>query len=407
MQKFLSWAERIVAIIFVIPFVVLLPTALIIANAETGLLNADTYQRALEKTNLYDRMPGLMAEQILINLNTDPCAENPVSCSTLDMQETPLDVCLRDGLGPEVVAEIINGEVSPNEDEQAVIDDCVRIHGLPNLKTEETPGYFKYLTVKDWESILQTLLPPEQIQNFAETTLGDAFAYLNGNSAKTRVSLLPLKERLRENGVEAMQQLIQAQPACASPAEVDTMQEWFSNSLESEIKLCNPNLVGMARLLPAIRAGLNSEVDTLPDEIPLFANADPRIQTRLANGRVVLRLFFLLPLFFLTLITLLRVRTLKSWLGWWGLPLALAGGLGMLMALFLGPLGQGIMQEALAVGPQNYDSHLAIALGEVAGALLEELTRPLSFQSLLIGLLGGGLWVGSFFAHKFDNQSEA
>lgn len=407
MQKFLHWSSRILAIIFSIPFVILLPASLILVNAESRLFAAETYKRALEKTNMYERMPTLMAEQILLSLNANPCEKNPVLCSTLDMKETALDVCLRDSLGPDTIERIANDDHRPNQDEQDKINECINTHGIPNLDgVKSPPSYFKYLTVKDWEMILRSLFPPEQIQTFTETSLAQAFGYLNGNSSRAFISLIPLKERLHEKGVEALQQLIKAQPSCTRPEQVNEMQEWFTNGTESDFALCNPSLVGMARLTPAIKAGLATEIETLPDEIELFSNADPQLQLGLANGRTLLRLSLLLPLFFLTLVTLFSVRNLKGWLRWWGIPLALAGGLGLVISLFLGPIGQFMMREIFISTPQSYDTNLAFALTELWGTILAELTRPLGIQSVLLGLLGGGLWIGSFFAHKIDEQSD-
>ncbi len=75
--------------------------------------------------------------------------------------------------------------------------------------------FAQQLTSENWATIIQTLLPPEQLQSMTEEAITQIFAYLNNETNDPHISLLPLKQRLSgPAGLNAAINLIHAQPNC-------------------------------------------------------------------------------------------------------------------------------------------------------------------------------------------------
>ena len=101
---------------------------------------------------------------------------------------------------------------------------------------------------------------------------------------------------------------------------------------------------------------------------------------------------------FLLLVSLLAVRSPKSWLRWWGIPFFLTGSVSMLIALLaFGSFERGWLSLLAGKVPQTI-SLGAITLGhDVARAVLQSLLTGILIGSVLLGLLGLGMWIGSAF----------
>ena len=54
--------------------------AVLLVTIDRDLLNAGTYKNALVQQQVYNRMPRILAEQLVIILNDNPCATNPLLC---------------------------------------------------------------------------------------------------------------------------------------------------------------------------------------------------------------------------------------------------------------------------------------------------------------------------------------
>src|SRR5574341_5338 len=147
MRTLAKFLAGVCAIFFVITGVL----ALLFFNIERKAFAAETYKRAFEKQQLYDRMPGILAE-ILTNV-----------------------------IGQNAV----------------------------------TNAYLKSFTVQDWESFVSALLPPEELKFVANNTLDSIFDYLNSRTNSVIISLLPFKRHLvSPEGVGAVFQLLHARPDC-------------------------------------------------------------------------------------------------------------------------------------------------------------------------------------------------
>ena len=88
------WAG--IAVLFAIAFVLTATIALLFVNLDQALLNAATYKNVLNQQRVYDRMPGVLAEQIIMTLKADPCATNPLKCGNAS---TEFKDCAKTALG--------------------------------------------------------------------------------------------------------------------------------------------------------------------------------------------------------------------------------------------------------------------------------------------------------------------
>ncbi len=119
--------------------------------------------------------------------------------------------------------------------------------------SESNSPFVKQLTSENWATIIQTLLPPEQLRNMTEESITQIFAYLNNETSDPHISLLPLKQRLAgPAGMDAIIGLIHAQPNCTPKQDAEMISTLGP-------VLCNPpqNVLNWAK--PILQAQLSSD----------------------------------------------------------------------------------------------------------------------------------------------------
>jgi hypothetical protein len=395
MGKFFTWIARLLAGLCAVLFVVSFLAALVLVNAESILFRAQTYKDALQAQNIYDRLPKLLAEQILINLTNNPCKEKGLMC--LSEAPSPLRTCLEGRLGGEVVTQLWLGR-TPTSPENASIESCVREFGeIPNPILPDPPIYLKYLTVQDWEVLINTLAPPAELKVISEQTLDSVFSFLEGGAGQAEVSLTPIKQSLTTNGSEAIQRVLAVQPQCTQEQLLTLGTQLLAGSADQPVKLCNPPEEFMSIVLPVAETGLQTEINHLPGAIPLI---DKGLQNEyrmiLETTRLIMRLSPLLPLAFLVLMTLLAVRSLPGWLKWWGLPFTITGLLTVGLALSAAPLTRLAVTSAADQKGSVYALRLAISVMDVIEAIARQVALPVMIEAGVILLIGIGLLAGAF-----------
>ena len=336
--------RKIIAGICAVLFVISGVTALLAFNIESKAFNSETYKRAFESQKLYQRMPGILANV----LYTSSAA---------------------------------NGNADP---------------------------YLKTLTVENWETTIATLLPPEELQTLTNNTLDSIFNYLNGNTDSVVVSLLPFKSHLAsEAGVEAIKQILQAQPACTA----EQLLQIGLGLLGGDITLCNPPEELMGLMTPVIESQLQVLTTAFPDEITLISNArsgtldDPR--TKLDTVRALMKIMPVFPLFFLFVITVFGVRSLVDWLKWWGYPFLTTGGIALLLALFGAPVLGYILQLVLQRQGANFIPQVFIStISETVGAVASQILEPVFIESLILAVLGLIMATVAFYLVKKKKRIE-
>jgi hypothetical protein len=123
---------------------------------------------------------------------------------------------------------------------------------------------------------------------------------------------------------------------------------------------------------------------------------DPR--DKLQTVRLGMQLSPLLPLGFLLLMTIVTVRSLKSWLSWWGTPIAVTGGLTAFLGLVGASVFGTVFQQMLTSRmPSFLPALLLDSAHALATAMLQALFLPILWQGLGIALIGLGMVVAGYF----------
>jgi hypothetical protein len=346
MDKVLTFLARLIALALAALFILTAILSFLFSTLGRQLFNADLYKRALVDQRLYERLPGLIAEMV----------------TSTALSDSPVGM----------------------------------------------PPFIASLKASDWEGLIRTLLPPADLKAMTEDTLDQVFAFLRGESDTATISLVQLKARLSSQaGVDAVMDLLRAQPACTAEQVIQLGAAALGG--QGEIVLCSPPEYILELVAPMIQALLEQTAASLPDQAivlkPGFGGSasqpgplgnDP-VRT-LRTVRLILGLSPLLPLGLLLLIALFAVRSIKGWMRWWGIPIFLAGlaclGLGLILipafdlawALFV-----------VARIPAYLPADIADLGRELVRAVLGGLAGSIIPGAALLTLPGLAAWIGSYF----------
>ncbi len=448
--------------LFSFAFIVTTLLALLLTGIDRQLMDADLYKEALREEQAYGRMPRIFAEQIVLSVNYNPCNENPLLCENASAEfracarrtlgedryqalsngrdypsrpelqllqpcmqqyganltvpavnvgpgENPLPTapphvqeCVRQALGPEVYDALFNEQRLSSEDEREQIAACFRQAGLA-VTTEPAPRYLRNLTVANWEEILADIMPPEELQRIVEEILNQTFRYLNGQKVQVNLPMQNVRERIvGEGGMNALLAIIGAQPPC-SQAEIQALER-LVEGYSGQVSLCRPPDELLARMHPMLQEQLQLTADQIPDQVVILSSdsaaGTPKPGLRIL--RLGMRLSPDLPLLCLLFVTLLAVRTPKTWTRWWGIPTFLAGLAATILAASLAAIFEQTWILILTGSLPPYLSPGLIELGHnLAGYLIHSLLEGFVLGGIILGVLGLAAWIGSYFV-RFD-----
>ena len=233
----------------------------------------------------------------------------------------------------------------------------------------------------------------------ADSTIVQVMAYINGESERADLSLAEMKEYLLSpTGVDAIYQLLQAQPECT----LEQLTNMVSGT--NGFILCKPpeQFLGFD-LRPVYETEIRSAITLIPDEVSLLKpGQEPnKAIDELSRLRVLSRLTPIIPLVILLLITLLVVRTFKDWLTWWGIPLVLTSIPAMLVSLGAPILFSAYFDANIATEmAQNTPPSVVAAVRDVAGAIVEQALSPMLMQAFVLGAVGGVMLLIAFLINK-------
>lgn len=244
-----------------------------------------------------------------------------------------------------------------------------------------------------WEAFFRALLPPETLQAMGDDALNSTFAYLNLQTDSAQLNLAPLKASMAsDRGAQAVFLLLSAQPDCTF---IQMAQMTINLLSGGQVEICKPPAELYPALTPMIQSQMQFAAAAIPDQVTIISaplQNDPR--QRLKITRLVMRLSPILPLFFLLGLTVFAVRSLKSWLGWWGVSFMMTGSIALVIGLLGGPVFGEIFQRILLAQMPNF---LPVILfdyaGDLASAMTQTLLSPVMWQGLLLFLLGFGMKV--------------
>jgi hypothetical protein len=412
MRKFWTGVARFIALIFAIAFVITAVIALVLVNIDRSLLSPVTYKSALAAQQVYERLPRIIAEQLVTSINYNPCLANPLMCEGASPEFIS---CAKAALGEARYTALTSSATQFTGIDKKLIQTCLDQFGS-DLQSQQAgqnqaggpPPFLRSLDVEKLETIISSLIPPDDMQAMAEDTLTQAFAYLNGQQDTAAISLVNLKQRISSQaGLDVILEIIRAQPPCTIEL-VEQMIASFING-QPNILPCNPPETVLTFMTSTIQTQLRVYASQIPNRIVILSTSEgqnpanrgplgsgPRGGIRLA--RLIMRFSPVVPLLFLLLISLLVVRALRSWLRWWGIPFFIAG----LLALGLAISASAFFERAWLVFVANrippYLSLDAVALAhDLLRAILQPFLAGLTISVILVGVPGLGMWVGSTF----------
>jgi len=333
---------------FVFLFVSIALFIMVNLAVDLRLLRADLYKSALAGSGLYDRAPELIAEQI-----------NTTSQNTTGGSQGEGNV-----LGNQLWAAIPPAE---------------RV------------------------AFLTAVLPKSWLQGQVDNFLDQIFGYLNGEDVPLppRISLVEFKNNLLgPAGLAAFDRLLQNLPACTPEQAAAWQSQNSGNSANGKLTYCKLPGMDTNEFARMAQGYLARSLSQMQDEIVLgtqteFIQAFGEIQRVLSIFRTVLYLSPIILIILLGVITLLAVRSISSFLRWWGATFLLTGGLGtvtFIAALLLtGSLVSALMSKMEAA------PGLLEIIQNIFSSVFSGATTVLAIGSGLFLFAGLGMLVFSLF----------
>lgn len=410
---------RAIATIFAVFFVITSILAILLITIDRQMLKASLFKDALAEQQIYERLPAILGKTITSTVSFNPCAGNPLACEDISPE---LKTCFQQGVGDERYITIAGGNDQPTGAEQGQIQACVDLYGVPDQTvTLDIPGgqggmppFMRNLSASDWETLIKLSLPPQELQSMVEEMLNQLFAYLNSEINTVMIPIIQIRERLSgPKGTELIEQLLHAQPNCTDE-ELARINVGLGSG---ETIFCNPpDDETLSMMLPDFQEQLDSIIMEMPDDATLIKppapgspipgsgpfGADPIASIR--TIRLIMRLSPLLPLAFLLLVTLFAVRSIKSWMRWWGIPIFVSG----MLALGLGISTLTVFTSAWSMFvvpriPPYLPADITGIGQELLGSIIRSISGGIILQAIILVGFGLAAWIGSTFL-KTKNQ---
>ncbi|MGZ6346745.1 MAG: hypothetical protein ACXWNC_04130, partial [Anaerolineales bacterium] len=380
------------------------------------MFNSKLYKNALVKQNIYGRLPEIVGAAITSSTAYDPCAQNQLACS-MDGASPELQTCLTTALGSAAYKSIGSSARLPTSLELQLAQPCLERYGSaqnanpqPGAGESGMPFFLKNLTTTDWQAILTILLPPETLKTMTESSLDQVFAYLNGEVDSVSVPLAIFKDRLLgPAGKDLFMQLLNSLQPCN---EQDLSQLILGMSNGGTV-LCKPPEDMISIITALVPDLLNSIVPMIPDKAFIIKAPAPGAQlpgsgrfgadpvSTVRTIRLVMRLSFLVPLFFLLLVTLFAVRSYPSWMRWWGIPFFFTGIIGLGLGLSIVPAFNATWTWLIAPRiPVFLPAVLPQTGVEVFRSIIQTLSGWIIAPAVILSIMGLGAWIGSSYIKK-------
>jgi hypothetical protein len=396
------------AVLLAIVFVLTAVAALLLIGVDQELLVSSTYKNALASRQVYNRLPGIVAEQLVVGMNFSPCAANSLRCENIDPQ---VKDCVRAALGDQRFSALSTSDVKLTDAEIRLLQGCVQQY-QPDLHGSATssgvfPGLIKSIDAGALERAIAGLLPPAQLKPLADDLLDQFFSYITGRQAAITINLVGLKQSLAgQAGLDALLNLIRSQPSCTLQQLENILV--VSITSEGDPFLCRPSDELLDLVTPLVQSMLNVAVSTLPDTkmIALPESLNSRNFGPFGKGpaggiRLALTLVRVspdIPLFALLLISLLVIRSPRSLLRWWGIPLFFAGLLSLILAWAASIFFErGWMALIIPRLPLVLAPGLVAMIHDLLRTVLQTYLKVILYAGGSMALLGLGMWIGSGF----------
>lgn len=269
------------------------------------------------------------------------------------------------------------------------------------------------LTPDQVESIISALVTKSWLQAQVEPMLDELFPFLRSGGRGTlrmQVSFVEIKQSLRgETGMAVAVQVMHSLPDCTTDQLTQfaavAAQVLSSNPAPidlASLPACKPPESVMPLVTPALQYVLDQTSASIPEQVDLGEQAGPPITEVFRQPGMeflpylvwALRLAPLAGLFFLGAVTALVVRSLRSALRWWSMPVLFSGLTGLLTCLALYQLTAqlGAVLAKSSTGGVNV-SGLVGLLGGVFQQVWTGYLLWAAGASALLLVLGGAGWL--------------
>ena len=311
--------------LFAILFVGSTAVAFALHSMEQSVFDADLYIRALDEENVYQRLPELTAQALSL------AAQRPERSGMLSL--------------------------------------------------------FRNLSDQEWRTLVTELFPPDVLRNMAADTITQIMAYLNGQTNQVILSLANLKTYLQSpEGINAVYGMLKAQPDC-------TVEQLTAMTLNRQaLTLCNPPETFMfIDLRPIVETEIKNAMALIPEQVILVSTNRSRTQTLqdLRALRLFMRLSPIVPLLCLLAITALVVRSLHSWLTWWGYPFLIAGIASMFLSMMSGPVTSVMFRFFIVPAlPEALPPDIVSVFQDLTATIIRDAVQPVLLAAGIMALIG-------------------
>jgi len=266
-----------------------------------------------------------------------------------------------------------------------------------NADQSQLPAVVRGMGKEAWEAFFRSLLPPETLKIMGDDVLNSAFAYLNMQTDSAQINLAPLKANMAgDAGVQAVFSLLSTQPDCTFIQIAQMTVNFLSGG---QIEFCNPPAELSSALTPIIQVQMQVTAEVIPDQVTITSappQNDPR--PKLKTAKLFMRLSPILPLIFLLGLTVFAVRSLKSWLSWWGIPFLITGLIAFVMSFLGAPVLGTIFQQILVSRMSVYlPTILLDYASDLASVMVQALFSPVMQQGLVLAMVGFVMAAASYF----------
>ena len=316
------------------------------------LIDPQTYKQAFTENKVYEKLPEVTADEFALVRRqlVKPCAETVIADSCLDS--------------------VIHS--SPTETSKLGIEGGAFINGLNQ---------------EQWNNLVMYLLTPEDVQKGLEAGVDEVIAYFKGETDAAGIPLLDLKEQLASiTSDELIAMLLTPQPLCTLEQQTLIMSAEFSKVGSAPV-FCSVTGGTSEVLVPDLQRRLSSVALELPERVYLIkppSPSNPRslqmiigkdLQATLQKLQINAQYLPLLPVALLVLVTAFGVRSLRSFLRWWSIPIFI----GSLFALILGAVIFFLFEQLwLNYVLNDFPPVLTSGFGEVIYSVTRSLSRDVS-----------------------------
>ena len=193
------------------------------------------------------------------------------------------------------------------------------------------------------DEIAAVLLPEGWLQEQVRQNVQAFYAWIDSEDPVPRLELdlAPLRNALMAGGAQRLMRVsLEVLPPC-TPEQTRALFAAIAGGGQQELPVCQPPPELQPTFLEVGTRMIRDQAANLPDSLPLGKEMmvqgplDQLMLARdaLATAKLILRWLWLIPAFLMTWLLIVNIR---SWRGlglWWGVPLALGGGQGLVLGV--------------------------------------------------------------------------